>query len=250
MGKWPLVIVCFATSTVAFGGTKKEASGNYDFNFGLSAGNQRTGDAVSQSVSLFANTEAVYQSGIKWRASHFGVFDAKFVSITGQERFPRETDEQRMRLNFQGHISAGLQAYNFIPLNLTVEDIDMTVADGQTRSRGLWGSTLYVLATGNNDRTILLGSTFGTRRDRHGSRPGVQPKLRILTEDYSLELAVLRSSGGGLTERQIRGSLARNHLWANGSQIGLQFRYNEMDFRDGAATVEASEVLLYMGHNL
>ena len=104
----------------------------------------------------------------------------------------------------------------------------------------------------DESQALHLSVNFGARvrEDFTASPAALQPELYWLTEDFSIRIAALQTFGSTESrEFSTTGVLAINHIFIEGTQIGLQWRYADWSDVPKDFDTNQTEVMLFVGGN-
>lgn len=192
--------------------------------------------------------------------SHFLLLDGRGLLMLGGGVEGRNTAGSSIiplfQLRFIGALTLGMQAWRVLPLNVSVEDIDIRIDNGNDiRARALLGATIALpvnlLANMRSSQVLYIAATVGARTasDTMGDTPvAIQPRIRYITPRFSGDLRALFSLNGPSEERRAILSLGFNNLIGQGDQLGAYLAHGTWN-DVGGQRVNLTEALIFYGGN-
>jgi hypothetical protein len=245
--------IVFFFAIPVFAGSDGEVIGDYNVGGGLLISDLIGGSgATDAGAGVVGNGEVVAMGDLKEK--HLIVVDGRFVTfVGGGYQFNGNTGFFALRL--MGNASFGLQAFQVVPLNLSFEDIELKIRNGEVEGHALIGTTVYIpvsMLAGLEASNLFIGITAGARTNSEASATafGIQPKVRYITDDVSLEGRYLFTLGSDVKEQRAVVQAGLNHVFRRGDQLGLIVTRGHVDDQKGPGTLELLEGMIFYGGNL
>lgn len=171
-------------------------------------------------------------------------------------------------LNIRGNFTGGVQAFSFIPLTLSIEDVELYVAGDVVSGTHLLGVALilpvgHILKINNRERQLVLTSTIGIRGNSAAPEnerlyPAMQLKLKFLESNnrgenrvsfsaYSSFLYDLNNKAN-LDEKKGTFGVAVNNIIGLGTQVVVEGAYSKLNANDQKS--ETGSIIFFVGSNM
>ena len=225
-------------------------------NVGLGQSVQLGDNSTTAITQLISRAESVSVRQVEGSSSeHWLIADSKFFVMggAGQTFFEQNAStpyDNVFRLKLVGNVSAGLQAYKVIPLNLSVEDITLETGSLGNRKNALLGSTIYLpVAFGSEDAQsslLLFAFTGGARfNNQVGQTPfGVQPKVKFISKSVSAELRYMSTLGADQQEQKAAADIAYISSLSHHDTFGVSFSQSWIE-QNGSHVSSGPEIMIY-----
>ena len=256
----------FLAAATATPSANADGMGDYNVGGAVSSSFEIGGGAsIGGSAGIFANGEWTSldatgsrnpETGERYYIKDVVFFDARLTSFIGAGAGGTSASDIQgyFHLKLLGSISGGLMVYQFLPVNLGIEDASIEIQKNKVLASSLIGTTviLPVSMLGKMEATELYVSvTAGMRLNSEldAATVGIQPKIRFVTDRVSLEAKALFTVGSDEGERKASLMAGFNHVFTKGDQIGLMASYDQILRANGDA-LPSTSVLIYYGKNL
>lgn len=229
----------------------------HDYAFGVAGGYESVDESNATTTRLsaatFAHAEAL---AFGLSEGHMLLFDGHFLSFVGGGGYVEGSGSAFFRYRLLGNLNAGAQIFHAIPLNLSLEDLDISLENELAHARALIGTTMYVhLSVLGRPKFggMFLALTPGLRLNSSAGDAafGVQPKYRLLQDVVSIELSGTFAFASNLIEAQGKLIVAWNAPFGwDWGQVGSFARVNYLEAPGNTIHPWVHEAYLFVGVSL